>query len=244
MSFISMTASFPTALALLFLPSGASGIAIAVTEDFSGGIGGWQEGGPSPNPPSIITGGGPDGTDYLQNISEGGGAGSRLAMFNTTSMWIGNYLGINATFVSLSAKNSSVSALISLRVAFNGPGGWFASEAFSLAADDTWQDVLFDLSEPSMTYVSGGTGVYSDTKSDVTNFEIFSAASTLQVGGGGSGIVRGDVMTATLGIDNIAVIPEVSTSAFLALFALGALRRRRSVPEFTQAPRSNPPSRW
>jgi len=224
MKFVFSLSAFSVAFSLQ-----ASGVTLGTIQDFSGGLGGWDEGGPSPNPPTIVTGGGPDGSDHLQNISGGSGPGSRLAMFNTSSTWSGDYLAAGANFISLDARNSSSGTVINLRIAFNGPGGWFASDPVALASDNTWNDVLYDLSGASMNYVSGGTGTYADTMSNVTNFEIFSSASSLNVGGGGSGIVRGDVMSATLGIDNISAvaIPEVSTTGLLALIGLGALRRRR-----------------
>ena len=201
-------------------------VTLGQVEDFSAGVGGWSEGGPSPNPPAVIVGGGPDATDHLQNISSGGGgAGSRLAMFNTSPLWTGDYTGIGG--ISLAARNSSAGTAINLRLAFDGPGGWWATDAVVLAADNTWMTVTFDLAETSLNYVSGGTGNYTDTFSGVTEFEIFSACGALFVGGGGTGIVRGDGIDATLGIDNITAVPEPSAMMIAALSSLLLMGRRR-----------------
>ena len=200
-------------------------VTLGQVEDFSVGIGGWTEGGPSPNDPVLVTGGGPDGSDHLMNISIGSGPGSRLAMFNQGSLWTGDFLGINA--IILDVRNADASSALSLRLGFNGPGGWFATEAVAVPAAGDWQLASFGISPGSLTYVSGGTNDAAATLGNVSNFEIFSAVSSLGVGGGGSGIIRGDRITSDLRIDNISAIPEPSSLGIFFFSGLILLRRKR-----------------
>ncbi len=211
----------------LFLKSAilpASAVVLGQVEDFSSGLGGWVEGDLSPNPPFIVSNGGPDGSAHLGNFSFGSGAGSRQAMFNTSSLWTGNYLGIQAITIDVRTGPNTANEL-NLRLGFDGPGGWFSTTAITVPVNGAWRSESFSLSEADLIYVSGGTGQYADTLSNVTTFQIFSAEEPLIVGQGG--LIRADVVASELLIDNIATVPEPSSLSLLALVGLAAFRRSR-----------------
>jgi len=160
-----------------------------------GTVQGWSEGSPSPNPPANITDGGPGGTgdNYLQNVSSGGGgAGSRLAMFNT-DQWKGDYTSAGVTDISMHMNNLGATNL-EMRLAFDGNGGRFSStNAVSLSAGSGWQTVVFPIGPSDLTSVDGGTNVNA-TLSNVTELRILHNTSPNW---------KGASIAATLGVDNI-----------------------------------------
>jgi len=166
------------------------------TDNFQDGtVQGWVEGGVSPNPPVNISNGGPAGTgdNYLQNVSiGGGGAGSRLVMFNTVQ-WRGDYTSAGVTDISMHMNNLGTTNL-ELRLAFNGSGGRFSStNAVLLSAGSGWQTVVFPIEPFDLTAVDGGTDVNA-TLSNVTELRILHNTSPSW---------RGASIAATLGVDNI-----------------------------------------
>lgn len=194
---------------------------------------GWREGGNSNNPPVVVAGLGPDGQPgILLNIAPATGSGSRFLMFNPSEDWIGDYTaaGVNAVGVSVDNR-TGLNSSISLRAAFDGPGGWFVTETLAVVdstAGDDFTSLIFDLN--NLTFIPAtGSGEVSETLGSVTNFEILrSAPGTLPVEGGGGRLVA-DQGEATFAFDDIralAVIPEPS-SALLSLLGLGVLLRRK-----------------
>ena len=63
----------------------------------------------------------------------------------------------------------------------------------SATAGSAWTHVIFELSEPTMTRVQGA-GAFADSLGDVVELRILSSASAAW---------RGDMMTATIHLDNI-----------------------------------------
>jgi hypothetical protein len=160
-----------------------------------GTVQGWSEGNPSPNPPANIADGGPGGTgdNYLQNVSSGGGgAGSRLAMFNT-DQWKGDYTSAGVTDISMHMNNLGATNL-EMRLAFDGNGGRCSStNSVSLSAGSGWQTVVFPIGPSDLTLVDGGTNVNA-TLSNVTELRILHNTSPNW---------KGASIAATLGVDNI-----------------------------------------
>lgn len=166
------------------------------TDNFEDGtVQNWSEGSNSPNPPANIADGGPGGTgdNYLQNVSSGGGgAGSKLVMFNTVQ-WKGDYTSNGVTDISMHMNNLGATNL-EMRLAFDGNGGRFSStNAVSLSAGSGWQTVVFPIGPSDLTSVDGGTDVNA-TLGNVTELRILHNTSPSW---------RGASIAATLGVDNI-----------------------------------------
>lgn len=190
---------------------------------------GWTEGNNSPNQPTQNAGLGFDGlAGHLQNISDGGGSGGRWLMLNDDARWTGDYLSAGVSSIALDFDNrSNNGTAANLRIALDGPGGWFISDDFVVADGSGWQQFGFDLG--SLNHLANGTGQLSDTLSSVTNFEILSSVSDLP-NITGSGFVQGDNLVADFRVDNIsavAAIPEPGSLALIGIGAFGIMIRRR-----------------
>ena len=194
-----LAALIATAAALSAGAGAAHGVVVfGQLDDFEAGTTmGWAHGFPSPNPPTNVVTGGPQGTDdnYLQNISTGGaGAGSRHAMLNR-AQWAGDFGTAGVTRITGFMANFGPNAL-AMRVAVQGGlGSWFGStNAIALPANSGWQPVTFDLTPSAMSLIVGGDEL-SVVLANVAEFRILSAAAAPEF--------RGDVITATLGIDDL-----------------------------------------
>ena len=191
--------------ALLVLSAGAArgAVAFGQLDDFqSGGTLGWQQGAQSPQPPSIVSTGGPNGAGdaYLQNISIGGsGPGSKQIMFNT-SQWLGDYISAGVTRIDAELANFGKTPL-AMRLSIQGGSDGTevgSTNAVALPADGgVWHAVQFDLSAASLSVIAGSSSL-SQVLSDVTTFRLLSAAN-----GPAS---RGDTIASTLGVDDIRAL--------------------------------------
>ncbi len=175
----------------------AYAITCGQVDDFEDGTTmGWMEGPLSPNPPTNSPNGGPSGVgdNYLHNISSGGfGAGSRMVMFNTVQ-WRGDYLAAGVTRIEADMANFGATAL-AMRIAFEGNATRYGSStAVALPADGVWHRVVFSLTTADLSLISG-VAPLTDVLANLQTLRILSAA------GGPSW--RGDVIAATLGVDNI-----------------------------------------
>jgi hypothetical protein len=189
---------------LLATGHGASAIMIDQIDDFQDGTTAlWTQGEISPNPPTNIASGGPAGDEdaYLENISSGFGfQGSRMVLFNT-DQWTGDYTEQGVIRVVADMLNAGENDL-QMRIAFASGSTnaqlatWYAStNPIPLAADGLWHRGLsFPLAEESLTLVAG-TIPLEEVLADVTIVRILSAANPA---------FKGEVIAATLGIDNIA----------------------------------------
>ena len=161
---------------------------------------GWGSGNPNPNPPANISTGGPIGTDdnYLRVTSNGGsGAGSRLVVINS-NQWTGNYLGAGVTSVSMYIKNFG-STTLSMRIALFGDGG----EAWSMnpiivAPSNNWQQIVFSVQPADLT----GAAIIDSTLRILSN--VYSVRILHSIAGG----IRGDVVNAQIGLDNITALSQ------------------------------------
>lgn len=173
---------------------------------------GWEEGPPSPNPPENIPDGGPGGVgdNYLQNISSGSfGPGGQQVMFNL-EQWAGDYnavgpvIRIAADMASFGPPPSLVETSnggggpLPMRVAVQSVGGtWYAStEPQMIPEDGQWYPIGFELSEATLTLVSG-LETLSEVLDDVLEMRILAATDP---------DFQGDRVAATLGVDNFRVL--------------------------------------
>jgi hypothetical protein len=85
-----------------------------------------------------------------------------------------------------------------------------------LPADGVWYPVSFDLTANGMTQV-GGTHVLPIVLSNVNEFRILASAAPSYLG---------DAIVSSVGVDDIAAVPEPASLGLLALGAAWGLRRR------------------
>ncbi len=198
-------------------------------DDFSiiGSAAGWVEGGNSPNAPIQNVGLGLDGlAGHLQNESDGSGAGGRWHTWNDDARWSGDYLAAGVSSISFDFDNVSGNGTDAfIRIGLNSSdGGWFTSEAINVVDGSGWQSLNFDLS--SLTHVTGGTGLLSDTLDSVNRFQILSAVNTPTSATGGN-FLPGDQIVADFRVDNITAVPEPSAFLLAVVGLSGLVVRRR-----------------
>jgi hypothetical protein len=129
----------------------------------------WTSGSLNPIQPIVL----PDGfggasDNFLRVVSNGSATvGGKLVFFNIVQ-WSGNYITANIVNISMRVRNSGTSPL-QLRLAFNGPGGWFISiNPINLPADGVWKVISFPIHPADLT----GTGDANVTLSSVTVLRI------------------------------------------------------------------------
>lgn len=180
-------------------------------EDFSG-IHEWSSGAPNPNPPVIQPDAGPLGSgDNALRVSSNGGnfAGGRLIVYNET-LWTGNYTAAGILSLAADLRNLGSNTL-SMRIAVNGPGGWFVTTASPVAAFSGWTNQVFDLRPVAL--VSAGGNDASATLAAVSELRILHSTVV---------DYRGAKVSSGFMVDNVRAIPEPSVVMFcgLAVFAV------------------------
>ena len=202
------------ATAWLSLPLQAA-VTLNQLENFSG-IHEWSSGDPNPNPPVIVAGSGPLGTgDNALRVTSNGGnsAGSRLIVFNET-VWTGDYTAAGIFSLGVDLRNNGTTTL-SMRLAFNGPGGWFVTAVAPVTAFSGWTSQVFDIRPAAL--VAAGGGDPAATLAAVSELRILHSAAV---------DFRGAKVSSSFLVDNVRAIPEPSTVMVLCL-ASGFLRFRK-----------------
>lgn len=170
-------------------------------------LNGWESGGPNPNPPSILADSGPlgPGDPALRITSNGGsGAGGKLIVFNQ-SAWAGDYLAEGIVAISASLRNSG-STLLSIRLAFDGPGGRFVTAISPVTAFSGWSSVLFDI-RPAALISASGTDAAA-TMAAVTEMRILHSSAVSY---------NGAQISSSLLVDNLHAVPEPCFAALCIL---------------------------
>jgi hypothetical protein len=215
-----------TSLAAFMLgmaPVDASAVAANQTDDFqSGTVQNWQ----SPmSPPTNQSTGGPLGAGdrYLQLSA----SGKNLGAYNNTQ-WSGNYVAAGVNQVRFHLNNFGPSAL-SLRIMLFTPGcqagpatctAWTSTAAQPLASGSGWVVASFSLAEANLTRVFGSDN-YATSLANVERLLIRHDSGTPNPPG------TSDIVTATLGVDNVVPEPSVLLSLVAGTTLLGALRGRQ-----------------
>jgi len=117
---------------------------------------GWKVGSPSPLPPSVVIGGGPEGVGdhFLRTRSNGtGGAGGRWIIFTNHSDWRGDWTAANIEYIRMGIKTHNEP--IHLRIAVEGDGGRFCTRQAVMVADTNWQEISLSVLPDSMESVGG-----------------------------------------------------------------------------------------
>lgn len=189
-------------------------ISISSSDTFATDNEGWQIGGAGTQPSRVASAGPDSQIGFLSHFSDGGGSQGKWLMWSSQSDWTGNYSSAGITGVSLAANVSAGTAPALLRIAFDGPGGWFFSSAQSVGSG--WSDYMFSLNATNFTYAtsSGGTTNFLATLSGVTRFEILAGSGSVTYRSGGDILQAGNSVNTIL-IDNIVAVPEPTTGALL-----------------------------
>lgn len=191
-------------------------VTLGQIEDFSE-IHGWSGALPNPNPPVTVPDSGPlgGGDSSLRVTSNGGsGPGGKLVVFNTTQ-WTGNYTAAGITGIAADLRNIGTNTL-SFRLALNGPGGWFVTQAAPLAAFTGWVHQEFAIAPVSLLSAGG-----DDAAATLT------AVSELRILHSSAVDFRGAQVTGSFMVDRIQAIPEPSVWIITAMAGIGTFFRKR-----------------
>lgn len=221
-----------TMIAALLAVDARAAISLSSRDTFAATNEGWQIGGAGMQPTQVSQPG-PDGqTGYLSHLSDGSTSNGKWLMWNDGARWQGNYPSAGVTGISLTANVSAGSSPVSMRIAFDGPGGWFYSSPLSVGSG--WSAYSFPLTQSGFSHVAtgGGTGSFTDTMAAVTRFEVLSGAGPVGYRSGGD-IVQAGTSTNTILIDDISAVPEPTSVALAAAGVAGVVAglvrlRRRS----------------
>ena len=181
---------------IIVLSGQTFGITPTQTDDFqSGSPSNWTSGTLNPNPPTIISTGGPSGAGdmFLRATANGAlGAGGKLVILNSIQ-WTGDYITPNITRITMKARNSG-SSLLRLRLAFNGPAGWFVSTAAVIfPTGNTWQTLTFPIQSGDLT----GVGNANTTLAGVTEMRILHNSTA---------DFHGEIVIGQLDVDDITAV--------------------------------------
>lgn len=193
---------------------------------------GWTSGDFNPNPPMLVSTGGPagGGDGYLLLTSSGvhGPGGKMVALAG--SDWLGDYLAAGVGGIEMDLNNFG-STELSLRLWLVGAPG---SAAVSLApvllpAGSGWAHVSFALSAQALE------GAAEATLAGVTQLRLYHGSTTL---------FPGEDIAGSLGVDNITAVPEPAAALLFAAGALAlGLHRRRNAGATPPLPSAASPSR-
>lgn len=129
-----LIAAMFSVLAIVSVPSARALISTSSLDDFSTSAGGWRIGSAGVQPARIAAAGPDAQIGYLSHLSDGGGANGKWLMWSDDAKWQGDYLSAGVTRINLWANVSAGSSPVGMRIAFDGPGGWFASSGQSVGA--------------------------------------------------------------------------------------------------------------
>lgn len=154
-------------------------IALGLLDNFNNNTTqGWRHGAVSPNPPTVIPVGGPDGSQYLENLSTGvSGPGGRHLIQNTELRWTGDYIAAGVNKVRVNMINFGGDPL-PMRVAFQRADldCWASTNAHVVPPDAVWRNYEFLVDESTMTNVSGGLFPFEEALRNVEGIRIVASA--------------------------------------------------------------------
>ena len=190
--------------AILLSTERVEAIQAGLINDFQDGVQAWD----GLNPVQIPDGGPAGAGDgYLQITSTGGaGSGSKLAMFNQSSDWVGDLgsLGAVSIDVDMFVDPSSESDL-AMRLVLFGPANtnnrWTSTDSISVPKDGQWHHLSFPIDAAALTRAAGNS-TYDQMMAGIVR-----AMFRHDLGTPSS---QGTEVVAVAGFDNITVVvPDV-----------------------------------
>ncbi len=194
----------------------AAAISLGQIDDFQNGTTQNWVGGASPI--NIATGGpAGSGDRYLQISAANGNLGT-----NNSLRWAGDYLAAGVVALRFELDNAGPDP-VALRITLFGPEGadaFTSTNEIVLPAASGWVSAEFALTQAELTHKQG-TGTLADTLAGVSRLLIRHDPDEI------SPPTQQNVVSATLGIDNITAVPEPGTGLLVAagIAVLAAARR-------------------
>ncbi|MEQ8846304.1 hypothetical protein [Botrimarina sp.] len=180
----------------------------------------------------VVPDGGPlgAGDGYLVYESTGvGRGGARMTLPADTfgaPDWAGDYAGSGVTGVSADVRNPGDTPL-SLRLAVSSSGASYTTTTpVVIPAGSEWLSVALVFEDSAFTNLTGNEGDWplSRVLGAVEDIRFLSSEDLPTLG---NPYPRGDVIAATIAVDNVLLTPEPSSCLLLSLAAATALPRRR-----------------
>jgi hypothetical protein len=210
------------------ISSASATITLSSKDDFALTSEGWSIGGAGVQPTRVASIG-PDGqVGYLSHYSDSGGANGKWLMWSDDTKWQGDYTAAGVTAISLQANLTGGTTPANLRMAFNGPGGWFYSTSQSVVAG--WNSYSFELLAENFTFTTGSPGdqSFANTLSGITRFEILAGAGGVSYASNGN-LLRAGTSTHTVALDDIRAVPEPTTCGLVCLALVASLWLRKKI---------------
>jgi len=205
-------------LALLSLSGLAAAPTLAIT---AGQVDAFQDGSTQNwggnSSPINMADGGPDGAGdrFLQLSANNFHLGARNQV-----QWTGDYLAAGVDELVFDLNNFGP-APVAVRITIFGPGGAFTSTN-EVALGSGWVSASFSLNEADLTRTDG-IGTLDQTLAGVTNLLLRHDPDPISPPG------EANLVTASIGVDNVTALPEPGISLMLAaaLPALASLARAK-----------------
>ncbi|NNK88918.1 MAG: T9SS type A sorting domain-containing protein [Flavobacteriaceae bacterium] len=197
-------------LLLLSILSILSTAVLNAQDDFEGSLDSWQVGGPAQSQVTNPSGG-PTG-DYLQYVTtgNGGGAGSRMIVFNR-DQWKTDL----SVYESISFDANVLNSDLDFRIAVRGPGNTRISttNAVAVTVSAGWTSVEIPILESDFTVISGSASI-AQVLQQPEEMRILSSANAAYIG---------DVIDGTMQIDNVTGNITLSLDdSYNSVFSLGS----------------------
>lgn len=215
----------PTLLKVLFfVPSITHGAVFSSQVETFDSPTDWRIGRQNFGIPSINANLGPEGIgDFalLTSSSAGNSSTSRLIIFNEGD-WAGNYSGNGVTGLSMDLRNTGQGDLF-IRLAVNGPGGWFVTDGQAVDAGLGYANFLFDLRPVALSPARARDPIFGTdvdaTLAATTQIRILHSVADQDA--------RGEVGNASLRIDNITAVPEPGIPLIISFSLILFTKRKR-----------------
>jgi hypothetical protein len=218
-----------------FLTAGVTraDISLSSRDTFASTNEGWRIGSAGVQPTQVAAPGPDSQVGYLSHFSDGGGSNGKWLMWSDGTQWQGDYPAAGVTGIDLWANVDSGTSPVSMRIAFGGPGGWFASDPQSVTTG--WNNYSFPIEAGNFSSIagSGGSGSFTDTIGGVSRFQILAGTGSLGYKAAqGVGFLQAGTSVNTILIDDISAVPEpgviaLGLAASLAGYAVMVRRNRR-----------------
>ena len=216
-------------LAMLAISMGAQADYLTQVDRFASSTEGWGGGA---NTTHISTA---PGQGYLQ-LSRPLNDRFHIAV-NNTAQWSGNLLAGGVTALTMDLRQTMGPDPLAMRLMVWGDGGIWASKN-TTPINGSWASYTFGLSGEDLVFVThdtggplgpGGSGVLADTLANVHRIQLRHDAANPTPPG-----EHPPHVAATIGIDNVAAIPEPGTMAYMlcagtGLFLYRSARRKKGI---------------